>query len=98
MSIEFVELSTLDQDITFTVKSMQYLNGSTGYFYVIRITKPDGSVYYMNIRIGSLEQTIYDKLEEIRLAWYSKQTIYFYKNACTSLANCDCAIRSREWS
>lgn len=45
---------------------MQYLYGSTGYIYIIKITKPDNIDYYMIIREGSAEGNIYEKLEAIR--------------------------------
>jgi hypothetical protein len=63
MSKQFVDFNTLEQDIIYTVQSMQYIYGSAGYFYIIKITKPDNTVYYMNIREVN---NMYEKLETIR--------------------------------
>ena len=62
----FINFNALEQDITYTARSMQYLYGSAGYIYKIRITKPDNTDYYMIIREGSAEGNIYEKLETIR--------------------------------
>lgn len=62
----YVSFNTLEQDIIYTIKSMQYLYGSAGYMYKIKITKPGNTDYYMIIREGSAEGNIYAKLETIR--------------------------------
>jgi hypothetical protein len=45
---------------------MRWLYGFTGYFYIIMITKPDNSIFYMNVREGTALNNIYEKLEDIR--------------------------------
>ena len=69
----FINFNALEQDITYTARSMQYLYGSTGYLYKIRITKPDNTDYYMIIREGSIENNIYTKLETIRTGTQKKR-------------------------
>jgi hypothetical protein len=62
MEKQFVDFNTIEQDVVYTVQSMQYIYGSAGYFYIIEITKPDNTVYYMSIREGS----VYEKLDSVR--------------------------------
>jgi hypothetical protein len=62
MEKQFVDFNTIEQDVVYTAQSMQYIYGSTGYFYIIKIRKPDETVYYMNIREGS----VYEKLDSVR--------------------------------
>jgi len=59
----FVNFNTLEQGTVYTVLEMQYLKGSSGYFYQIGIKKPDNSFFDTNIEAGS---NLYDKLETIR--------------------------------
>jgi hypothetical protein len=66
MDIQFLDFNTLEQDVIYTVQSMQYIHGSAGCFYIIKITKPDNTVYYMNIQEKSLECNTYEKLETIK--------------------------------
>lgn len=66
MSIQFVDFNNLDQNVVYTVQSMQYLYGSTGYLYIIKLVKPDNTSYYMSIRENTIEGNIYAKLETIR--------------------------------
>jgi len=68
MSLQFVDYSSLENGVVYTVQSVQYLYSSTGYFYVIKITKPGGVEYRMNIQIGMLENNIYEYLEGLRMA------------------------------
>ena len=66
MNNRFVDFNTLEEDVVYTVLHIQWLYGSAGYFHVIRMVKPDRSVFYMNIRERSIEGNIYDRLEKIR--------------------------------
>lgn len=50
---QFIDFNALEQDIAYTVQSMQYSHGSTGYIYKIGITTPDDAYNYMMIREGS---------------------------------------------
>jgi hypothetical protein len=66
MSMQFVDFTSLTQNVVYTVQLMQYLYGSTGYVYIINIVTPDNTIYYMIIRERSIEGNIYEKLETIR--------------------------------
>jgi hypothetical protein len=77
MEKQFVDFNTIEQDVVYTAQSMQYIYGSTGYFYIIEITKPDNTVYYMNIREGS----VYEKLDSVRTGT-QKNRFSFNKDTC----------------
>ena len=80
MSNQFLDFNTLEQDVVYTVRSFQYLYGTTGYFYVIRFTKPDNTVYYMNVREGTTEGNLYDKLQTIRTGSEKKRFTFTKTN------------------
>jgi len=82
--MSFVDFNTLEQDTVYTVEQMQYLNGSAGAFYIIHITKPDNSVYYMNIRDGVIGSNIYEKLETIRTGIQKKRFSFTKTNVAIS--------------
>ena len=92
----FVEFNTLEEDVVYTVLNIQWLYGSTGYFYVIRMVKPDRSVYYMNIREGSMEGNIYDRLEKIGTGVIQKKRFTITKQTINinSGVNSPCIIVS----
>jgi hypothetical protein len=71
--MQFVDFTSLSQNVVYTVQSTQYLYGSTGYMYIIKIVKPDNTIYYMIIREGSIEGNIYEKLETIRTGTLKKR-------------------------
>lgn len=97
MSSQFVDFNSLEENVVFTVQTMQRFYGSTGYFYIIRITKPDNSInFIMNIREGIMENSIYEKLEEIRQGTQKKR-FTFTKKTSTSFINCECTIHSCKW-
>jgi len=63
----FLTFDLLKQDVDYTVATMQYLYGSTGYFYIIKVNEQDDvSDYYMLITNNSVLDNVYDKLEEMR--------------------------------
>jgi len=63
---EFVDFQTLEENVVYTVKTMQYLFGSAGYFYLITVDTPGKSTHYMTIHEGPWEKPIHDKLESLR--------------------------------
>ena len=67
---EFVDFQTLEEDVVYTVKTMQYLFGSAGSiysgFYLITVETPGKSAHYMTIHEGPWEKPIHDKLESLR--------------------------------
>jgi hypothetical protein len=73
MSLQFVDYSSLEDGVVYMAQSFQYLYSSTGYFYVLRITKPGGVEYRMNIQKGMLEDNIYGYLEGLRVAAQKKR-------------------------
>lgn len=73
MSSQFVDYLSLEGSVVYTVQSFQYLYSSTGYFYVIRITKPGGVEYRMNIQKGMMENNIYEYLNELRVSAQKKR-------------------------
>ncbi len=73
MSLQFVDYSSLEDSVVYTVQSFQYIYSSTGYFYVIRITKPGGAEYRMNIQKGMMENNIYEYLEGLRTGTQKKR-------------------------
>ena len=76
---EFVDFQTLEEDVVYTVKTMQYLFGSAGYFYLITVDTPGKSTHYMTIHEGPWEKPIHDKLESLRkLGSNKKFTFYIY--------------------
>jgi len=63
---EFVDFQTLEEDVVYTVKTMQYLFGSAGYFYLITVDTIGKSTHYMTIHEGPWAKPIHDKLESLR--------------------------------
>src|SRR6218665_1335835 len=65
---EFVDFQTIEEDVVYMVKTMQYLFGSAGYFYLdlITVDTPGKSAHYMTIHEGPWEKPIHDKLESLR--------------------------------
>lgn len=71
--MQFVDFTSLKQNVVYTVQSMQYLYGSAGYVYIIKIVKPDNTIYYMIIPEGSSEGNICEQLETIRTGTLKKR-------------------------
>src|SRR6218665_1378650 len=63
---EFVDFQTLEEDVVYTVKTIQYLFGSAGYFYLITVDTPGKSAHYMTTHEGPWEKPIHYKLEGLR--------------------------------
>ena len=72
----FLDFDSVVEGTVYTVRSMQYLYGSAGYFYTIEISDPDNIIYYMNVREGTFLGNIYDKLEAIRRSPEKKRFIF----------------------
>ena len=86
MSLQFLNYSSLEAGVVYTVQSFQYLLSSTGYFYVIKITKPGGAEYRMNIQKGMLGNNIYEYLEELRIT-SQKEKFSFTKSSVQVSSN-----------
>lgn len=69
----FLDYASLDENVLYTTNSMQYLCGTTGYFYIIKIMDPNAHEYYMNIREGTMENNIYEYLESLRTIFLHKR-------------------------
>ena len=88
----FLDYSSLVEGTVYTVRSMQYLYGSVGYFYVIEISDPDNVIYYMNIREWSFENNLFDKLERIRKGAEKKRFTFEKMSVDTSTSGSEALI------
>src|SRR6218665_2586344 len=75
---EFVDFQTLEEDVVYTVKTVQYIFDSAEYLYLITVDTPGKSTHYMTIHEGPGEKPIglHDKLESLRKPGSNKKFIF----------------------
>jgi hypothetical protein len=63
---KFLDFGTLEENVVYTAKTVQWVFGSEDYFYVLHVETSADKGYCMIIYDYSDEKALYDKLERMR--------------------------------